>query len=109
MGPEPEFAFGSLEAHLSKGVERIIPIVAFGPARLNVDFVVADSHGGGTAKVTGGPGVTPSVAGLASFPSRIASGSDAWQRCRGHFARRNQEYYGEQPQDTLAKSLKRTT
>ena len=56
MGPEPEFAFGSLEANLSKGVERIIPIVAFGPAGPNVDFVIADSHGGGTAKVTGGPG-----------------------------------------------------
>ena len=56
MGPEPEFAFGSLEAHLSKVVERIIPIVAFGLAGPNVDFVVADSHGGGTAKVTRGPG-----------------------------------------------------
>ena len=38
MGPEPEFAFGSLEAHLSKGVERIIPIVAFGPAGPNVNL-----------------------------------------------------------------------
>ena len=28
---------------------------------------------------------------------------------RSHFARRYQEYYGEQPQDTLAKSLKGRT
>ena len=28
---------------------------------------------------------------------------------RSHFARRYQEYYGEQPQDTLAKSLKGQT
>ena len=28
---------------------------------------------------------------------------------RSHFARRYQEYYGEQPQETLAKSLKSQT
>ena len=52
LGPEPEFAVGSFEPLLSKGVEEIIPVVAFGVARPNVDFVVADSHGGGTVKVT---------------------------------------------------------
>jgi len=56
FGPEPEFGFGTLEANLSKGVEEIIPVVAFGVAWPNVDFVVAGSHGGGTVKVTQRPG-----------------------------------------------------
>ena len=32
FGPEPEFGFGTLEAHLSQGVEKFIPVVAFGVA-----------------------------------------------------------------------------